>query len=176
VTCAAHLGKQRAIASALVIAPFYALGLVMFAANSGGVAMLCLAVGAAYFYWARLIGYSWADRIVYGDDLQDRLARYVPMGDVPSNTEVKLPPGAAYGFLRVGIACLPMALLVGLAIVYTTLQPRDAGRTSSATTSPSATPGETAAPGTRPSGGSYSASPRGTTIPPRTRTVPRKPR
>jgi hypothetical protein len=127
--CAGALERQRLAADLLCLVPLVGVFLALVATSSKplfGVLLVYLV------YLARYLDYNWADSIVYGSAMLEKVRAWVPDGD----------PGQAYlpvSWLHMGVrvAAIPAGLIAFLSVGSAVL-PLVGGRTAPAATSPSA--------------------------------------
>jgi hypothetical protein len=109
--CSRSLEGKRYAADLLVNVPFVLLLILAIALESKGFAILTGIYLLIVLKWSWGLGYLWADDLLYGGALVDRLSRFEPPGDAGTT---RLPAGLWHCLVR--LAALPTAL-IGLLLV-----------------------------------------------------------
>ncbi|MBI3857585.1 MAG: hypothetical protein HY293_18040 [Planctomycetes bacterium] len=105
--CGRSLEIRRYIADVLCNVPFVVFFILLVGFDSKVFLALLLGYALVLFKWSWGLGYVWADALVYGRDLDSRLARFEPPGD---GGTTRFPAGLWHCLLRLG-------LLPGLAVM-----------------------------------------------------------
>ena len=132
-SCHRTIEKKRYFADALTPLPLIIFFVILVIADKPAFAVPVLAY---LIYLARWLTYSWADFVLYGQDLSWQLDKYMPAGEKES--QPRYYAGWLHGLIRIGLYPALVLVLGLLGLLIAAVFPKDKGGPAKGTAAPSA--------------------------------------